>query len=37
VIAFEDGFITDPAPRFVQRVVAVRERPLASAAQRYPL
>jgi len=37
VIAFEDGFVADPAPRFVQRVVAVRESPQASTPPRYPL
>ena len=35
VVAFEDGFVDLP-PRFVQRIVAVRE-PLAGAAPRYCL
>jgi SAM-dependent methyltransferase len=35
IVAFEDGFLTHPG-RFVQRVVAVRERPSA-APQRHPL
>jgi SAM-dependent methyltransferase len=37
VIAFEDGFIADAPPRFVQRVAAVREAPLSAAPGRYPL
>ena len=37
VIAFEDGFVAEGSQRFVQRVVAVRERPLATAPPRYPL
>ncbi|HEY2926233.1 class I SAM-dependent methyltransferase [Piscinibacter sp.] len=36
VIAFEDGFLDAPA-RFVQRIVAVRERPGAAGAARYRL
>ncbi len=37
VIAYEDGFIAQGAPRFVQRVAAVRAGPAAVAARRYPL
>jgi SAM-dependent methyltransferase len=37
VIAFEDGFIADPVPRFVQRVTAVREDRPGGAPQRYLL
>jgi SAM-dependent methyltransferase len=37
VVAFEDGFVGEPAPRFVQRVAAVRERRLPAAEPRYPL
>lgn len=36
VVAFEDGCESTP-PRFVQRIVAVREGPAASSAARYPL
>ena len=36
VIAFEDGFLDTPA-RFVQRIVAVRERPGTAGAARYRL
>jgi len=36
VIAFEDGFLSDP-PRFVQRIVAVREVADDSSPPRYPL
>jgi SAM-dependent methyltransferase len=36
VVAFEDGFATDPE-RFVQRIVAVREPPAAAAPARHPL
>jgi len=36
VIAFEDGFLDTPA-RFVQRIVAVRERPRTAGAARYRL
>ncbi|MEO8060387.1 MAG: class I SAM-dependent methyltransferase [Burkholderiales bacterium] len=36
VVAFEDGFATDP-DRFVQRLVAIRERIGEPAATRYPL
>ena len=35
IVAFEDGFLTDPE-RFVQRLVAVRE-PVAPSPVRYPL
>ena len=35
IVAFEDGFLADPE-RFVQRLVAVRER-AGAAAVRYPL
>ena len=35
IVAFEDGFLSDPE-RFVQRVVAVRER-ASTAPARYPL
>jgi SAM-dependent methyltransferase len=37
VIAFEDGFVADAAPRFVQRIAAVREGPAQPAPARYPL
>ncbi len=37
VIAFEDGFIAEAEPRFVQRVAAVRERPPPAGPTRYPL
>ena len=40
VVAFEDGFeaaLNGSAQRFVQRVVAVRERPAATAPARHPL
>ena len=40
VVAFEDGFeaaLNDSAPRFVQRIVAVRERPAAPAPARHLL
>lgn len=37
VIAFEDGFIAGAAPRFVQRVAAVREVRAGAAPRRYPL
>ena len=37
VIAFEDGFIAAPPQRFVQRLAAVRERPLPATPPRYPL
>ncbi|MEO7336691.1 MAG: class I SAM-dependent methyltransferase [Caldimonas sp.] len=36
VVAFEEGFESTP-PRFVQRIVAVRERPDADPAPRYAL
>lgn len=36
VLAYEDGFVTEPA-RFVQRIVAVHERDAATAPPRYPL
>lgn len=36
VVAFEDGFLSDPQ-RFVQRIVAVRATASASDAPRYPL
>ena len=36
VVAFEDGFLLEPE-RFVQRIVAVRERPSGAAPARYPL
>ena len=36
VVAFEDGFLGDPA-RFVQRLVAVREPGHGSTAARYAL
>ena len=35
IVAYEDGFLADPA-RFVQRLAAVRE-PAGAAATRYPL
>jgi hypothetical protein len=37
VVAFEDGFVADGPPRFVQRVAAVREAPLSAEPRRYPL
>jgi SAM-dependent methyltransferase len=37
VIAFEDGFIAEAPPRFVQRVAAVRETRSDAAPRRYPL
>jgi SAM-dependent methyltransferase len=37
VIAFEDGFLADPHPRFVQRVAAVREVDTGSTPRRYAL
>jgi SAM-dependent methyltransferase len=37
VVAFEDGFIEGPPPRFVQRIVAVREPRPTAGAPRYPL
>jgi len=37
VIAFEDGFIADAPPRFVQRVAAVREVQSGSTQRRYSL
>jgi SAM-dependent methyltransferase len=37
VVAFEDGFLDNGAPRFVQRVAAVRERPPGSAPPRHAL
>jgi len=37
VVAFEDGFVADAPPRFVQRVAAVREAPLSAEPRRYPL
>ncbi len=37
VIAFEDGFLGDGAPRFVQRVVAVREPQPGGAPLRHAL
>jgi SAM-dependent methyltransferase len=36
VLGYEDGFLTGP-DRFVQRIVAVRERPAADAPVRHPL
>ena len=36
VVAFEDGFESMP-PRFVQRIVAVREPTAANTALRHPL
>ena len=36
IVAFEDGFL-GPPERFVQRIVAVRERRAAAAPVRYPL
>jgi hypothetical protein len=36
VVAFEDGFLSDPE-RFVQRIVAVREEVRPSAPARYAL
>lgn len=36
VVAFEDGFLAEPA-RFVQRIAAVREGPASTAPARYPL
>ncbi len=35
-VAFEDGFLPGPPPRFVQRIVAVRE-PAGAAPARHPL
>jgi SAM-dependent methyltransferase len=37
VIAFEDGFIAESPPRFVQRVAAVREVQAGPTPRRYPL
>ena len=37
VVAFEDGFVDTAVPRFMQRIVAVNERPADSAPLRYPL
>jgi len=37
VLAFEDGYVNAPQPAFVQRIVAVRERANAQAADRYNL
>ena len=37
VIAFEDGFLADGPPRFVQRIVAVREQPANGAPPRHAL
>ncbi len=37
VIAFEDGFIADPMPRFVQRVTAARESQSGATPRRYLL
>ncbi len=37
VIAFEDGFVADAPPRFVQRVTAVREARPGPTPRRYPL
>jgi len=37
VVAYEDGFLDSPDPRFVQRIAAVREAPGAAAPRRYPL
>ena len=40
IVSFEDGFDAGPngsQPRFVQRIVAVRERPTAAAPARHPL
>jgi SAM-dependent methyltransferase len=36
VVAFEDGFVSDP-DRFVQRLVSVRESPAGTAPARYRL
>ena len=37
ILAYEDGFVERPRPAYVQRVAAVRERPGASASDRYNL
>jgi SAM-dependent methyltransferase len=37
IVAYEDGFLDGVNPRFVQRVAAVRERPLPGVYQRYTL
>lgn len=37
VLAYEDGHVEGPRPAYVQRVVAVRERPGADASDRYNL
>lgn len=37
VIAFEDGFVPGDVPRFVQRIVAVREQPTSGAPPRRAL
>ena len=37
VIAFEDGFVPGDPPRFVQRIVAVREQPTSGAPPRRAL
>jgi len=36
-VAYEDGFLDDAPPRFVQRIVAVREAPGRDAPPRYRL
>jgi len=37
VLAYEDGFIAEGVPRFVQRAAGVRELPSPAAPPRYPL
>jgi len=37
IVAFEDGFIADPVPRFVQRLAAVREDRSERTPHRYVL
>ncbi len=37
VVAFEDGFVADPVPRFVQRLAAVREDRADGTPRRYLL
>ena len=36
IVAYEDGFLTDPE-RYVQRLAAVRETASSGVAPRYPL
>lgn len=37
VVAYEDGFIAGPPPRFVQRIAAVRAGPPGDGPKRHPL